>query len=303
MSHFTVLVVGDNAEEQLAPFEEDLKVVFTDSEDEYLLDYDTGSSTAYRDEDGKWRFDKDSCKLQYKDMYDTFEDFMLGWHGHKSRDAISVDGEIVFRYGYWSNPQTKWDWYQLGGRWTGFFTAKPDVVLDKTNIGSPGLFTDEALLQQVDRIKKGDIDIKAMQDAERTRASAHYDKFLAATNGLPIPFSFEEIKLQYVDIDDARSAYRNQPFIKAMRTELNSWACPFSVYYVNNGGKERYVEERVDTVYRTFAVLKDGVWYEKGKMGWFGYAANEDEDWDQKFNELWDSIPDDAYVSLYDCHV
>src|SRR5699024_9687342 len=32
---------------------------------------------------------------------------------------------------------------------------------------------------------------------------------------------------------------------------------------------------------KTFAVLKDGQWYEKGEMGWFGMSSNDKEkrDW------------------------
>jgi hypothetical protein len=236
-------------------------------------------------------------------MYDTFEEFMCDWHGHKSRAALTVDGEIVYRYGYWSNPKAKWDWYKLGGRWMGFFLATEGVDTTTFSRGTPGTFDNTADPNTFDRIKKGDVDIEVMQASERARASEHYDKFLAATNGLPIPLSFAEIKLQYVDIDDARSAYHDQPFIKAMHTTLDSWADPFTVYYVNNGGKDRYVEERVGTVFTTFAVLKDGIWYERGEMGWFGYAANIDAGWDLKFKKLWDSIPDDVYVSLYDCHI
>lgn len=30
-------------------------------------------------------------------------------------------------YGYWKNPNSKWDWYQIGGRWRGFFPVKKNI--------------------------------------------------------------------------------------------------------------------------------------------------------------------------------
>jgi hypothetical protein len=49
----------------------------------------------------------------------------------------------------------------------------------------------------------------------------------------------------------------------------------------------------------TYAVLKDGKWDERG----YGKDGYEDEDvWNKRFMEHWDSIPDDALVTIIDCH-
>ena len=55
----------------------------------------------------------------------------------------------------------------------------------------------------------------------------------------------------------------------------------------------------------TFAVLKDGQWYEKGSMGWFGSVAGNktDAQWSDEFIKLLDSLPDDALLSIVDCHI
>lgn len=59
MSHFTVLVIGDNPEEQLAPFHEfectgldDQYVIDMDETQEYREQYESETSTRCKDENG-----------------------------------------------------------------------------------------------------------------------------------------------------------------------------------------------------------------------------------------------------------
>jgi len=56
---------------------------------------------------------------------------------------------------------------------------------------------------------------------------------------------------------------------------------------------------------KTFAILKDGEWYERGKMGWWAIVTDEMEDdkWDAEFKKLIDGLPDDTLISIYDCHI
>lgn len=55
----------------------------------------------------------------------------------------------------------------------------------------------------------------------------------------------------------------------------------------------------------TFALVKDGKWYEKGEMGWWACVSNEKEqsDWNKEFNDLLESIPNDTLISVFDCHI
>ena len=76
MSHFTVMVIGDEPEKKLAPFQENN---MGDCPDEFL------------------QFTED-------------EDY-------------DVD-EKTGKKGYWNNPNSKWDWYSLGGRWSGMIKLK-----------------------------------------------------------------------------------------------------------------------------------------------------------------------------------
>jgi hypothetical protein len=67
--------------------------------------------------------------------------------------------------------------------------------------------------------------------------------------------------------------------------------------------KEDWCNQCLD--FSTFAVLKEGEWYERGEMGWFGIVDRElaAEEWDTKFYDLIDDLPGDTLLSVYDCHI
>ena len=55
----------------------------------------------------------------------------------------------------------------------------------------------------------------------------------------------------------------------------------------------------------TFAVVKDGKWYEKGKMGWWAMVADEKDQhtWEEEFKKLLAEVDDDTLISIVDCHI
>lgn len=137
MSHFTVLVTGENPKEQLAPFNEDVYAgspyaSFNDETDEYREGYENGFTDMVRLKSGEVlskyddRFrtrglfdqkfivpsDAKEITISHKERYGTFEKYCDEYYG-----ATENNG----RYGFWANPNAKWDWYKLGGRWGGFF--------------------------------------------------------------------------------------------------------------------------------------------------------------------------------------
>ena len=91
MSHFAVIVIGENWEKQLAPYSEELQI-------EPYLDED-GEETSY-------------------------------------------------------NPKSRWDWYVIGGRWTGYFPLKNGT---KGIIGRPGILTKPSMPGFADQARFCDI--------------------------------------------------------------------------------------------------------------------------------------------------
>jgi hypothetical protein len=56
-----------------------------------------------------------------------------------------------------------------------------------------------------------------------------------------------------------------------------------------------------------WAVVKDGVWYEKGKMGMFAMSDETDDeavDWDLNFFDRFiKDLPEDTVITVVDCHI
>lgn len=53
----------------------------------------------------------------YKEIYPTFEEYMKA----ENEDEFNEEAND---YGYWENPNARWDWCDVGGRWTNCITLK-----------------------------------------------------------------------------------------------------------------------------------------------------------------------------------
>lgn len=130
--HMTCLIAGKNYEEQLAPFQENN---MGDCPDEFL---DTYTYELEQDGDIEWLdFENEDEAKEY---------------------CKKVGAKFSPKNGHWSNSKARWDWYQVGGRWYGYFVKKADGYGEK---GSRSWMdvrpdTDDNC---VDIVRKGDIDI------------------------------------------------------------------------------------------------------------------------------------------------
>jgi hypothetical protein len=63
--------------------------------------------------------------------------------------------------------------------------------------------------------------------------------------------------------------------------------------------------ELIKPVTPTFAVLKDGKWYENGRMGWWGIVHDETpaQEWGDKFTELVADLSPETVVTVVDLHI
>lgn len=347
MSHYTLLIIGPDPEEQLKPFDENLRTDFEDKTEEYRKEYETEkvsefychSSSSWGQQITKETFeelkkskvgrviiydvkkldpmsylkrgskykgyyalenghrckgdqwfevdevlktthpDSEVCfegtvrlrkinaprQIYLKDKYPVYEDYLKDWHGI----------EDLEHQGYDFNPKAKWDWYQLGGRWTGFFKLKPQA---KGKVGDFSLVSEHrAKAGTADQARKKDIDFDRMKQDNFEEASKTYDEFEAK--------------------------YKNG--------ELQPGDGYFHYGVENAGDRDNYVPETRERYIKrvggisTFAVLKDGEWYEKGEMGWWGCVHDEkDPDaWKEQFNKLLEELPENTLLSVYDCHI
>lgn len=290
MSHFTVMIFGDNAEDQLAPFQENNMgtcpeeyMEFIDQTD-YLLD--------------EWESESKETKEKYGNDFDRYVE---EYHGYKK------DGETD-NYGYRDNPNKKWDWYQLGGRWAGFLKLKKGA---NGTVGKTGLFGTPAPSGTADAALKRDIDFKSMREDAAKAAGKTYDEVTGIV-GLTLhnmhgwKYVRETMFAGYIDA--AREYYNKQDAVVKLR-EWNQennhkygWGTDLEDFQVT---REQYCKSAADSACTTFAVIKDGEWYERGEMGWWGIVTDEKDqrNWDSEVAALLDELSDDTLISIYDCHI
>lgn len=327
MSHFTVLVIGPDVEGQLAPYQENnlggcprQYLEFHDVEDEYRKEYANDGVDMIEMEDGElvyeWdnRFKKGDFlnqetvipahlkrrHVKHSERYDSFGSFVEDWAGYEKDEALG-------RYGYWENPNAKWDWYQIGGRWTGFFKLKAGR---KGDVGEPGILTPIAQSGSADILTKGDIDFEAMRDEAGEKAAEEYDRAMKIIGHLPPNKTWEEMRGDDKDADKTSKKYWAQPRCRAWdekrRANWEGWPFAFDSspddYIIP---RDRFIKNARDAAGIPFALIKDGKWLGRGEMGWWACVSNEKdrETWNSVVANIIDGLPDDTPMTLVDCHI
>lgn len=320
MSHFTVIVIGENPDLQLAPYsEEDFEPqygVFEDTEEQDLLDYKEkpvevvdmpdGSVLYYRD-DVFAKIDPKTYQYEYtypegavirqgsfKELYSTFEEYMKKYNGISQRDPQKG------RYGYWCNPNAKWDWYSIGGRWTGYFKLKQGA---EGTLGRPGVFGNKPSDGWVDVVKLKDIDFEGMFEQSIKEANETYDEIDRVLKGRSLP-SWRAIRDKHgTNIEAARLEYNSLEVVQDMG-KANIFAFDGLAETFCNS-RQDYVQKRKNQTMVPYAMVMDGKWYQKGQMGWFGVSTNEmdDDQWNQEFWNIIFSLDPETQLTLIDCHI
>jgi hypothetical protein len=320
MSHFTVLVVTDNnatnedehyanVEEALQPFREydteiDEYVIWENETPEYIEEFKNAETTvpyifhngekfcSKYDEKITHFFIKDDPNdrwsnttftlpegyelrdLQVKEVYDSVEEYCRDWHGYE--DENFQDAQI----GRMTNPNSKWDWWQIGGRWEGMLLTKSG--------------------EKVDHAVKSDVDYETRMKQASHAAGIDYDEMQMIINGRVISSWVKcREELHPGNIDAARDTYNAQPAVVDLKAhdiwiEADDYATM---------SREEFCKSRADMSVSTFAVLMDGEWNERGNMGWFGCVSGESDTWKTDFTALLNAIPEDKVVTVVDCHI
>ena len=285
MSHFSVLVIGDHIEQQLQPYHE---FECTGVNDQYVQDVDVTNKVR---------------EVMVGNEPESLKD-ALDWHGladkmvsdesevdreddHKFGFAVVKDGQLIKAVRR-TNPNKKWDWWEVGGRWSGFLLQRGGM--------------------RVDQCLKGAVDFGSMRNEDGQAAGERWDKAHAALTEAGAPTVWRTWKQCHTedhkdDADKAREAYYAQPSVvaikKAFSDQLFLSADQFQV------SREQYVEAARNSALATYALVKDGQWFAKGCMGWFGMSDDKltQDEWYTKVNELLDSLPDDTLLTVVDCHI
>ena len=278
MSHFIVLVIGENPEQQLQGYHE---FESTGIDDRYVKNVDITKAVLSYAEDCGLTFGLEEYGLKNKVIKSKLDlDIMFK---HKYGYALVQDGKLIEAIQR-TNPNAKWDWYRPE---CGF------LLKDKT--------------KNFVALKK-DIDFETKITNARLEAQKEYDKFqiLLSSNNLKFPKTREECLAEFQTYIEANEFYSKQAAVKVFnkhKFEFKGpyYECPFSYF---GKSKEDFIErERYQGVV-TFAVVKDSQWFSRRENLWVSTSNDiSREDWNAKFWELVNSVPDDTMFSLYNCHI
>lgn len=305
MSHFTVLVIGENVEAQLQPFHE---FECTGCNDQYVLDEDITAEIQERIDDGETLDDAlGYYGLEEKIVDDESKVDTVGDDcDHKYGYAIVKDGVLIKAVNR-TNPNRKWDWYQIGGRWSGMLRLKPGAKgmngeRSWVNRGQPtdANYCDSAL--------KKDIDFTTMRDLACEEAAKRWDDAHAIIGDCTW-LTWKQVQAQITEgqgektvWDVRREFYHAQEALKALREKFDN---PFADLDEYLTPRFTFINAARNAAGTTFAVLKDGEWFEKGEMGWWGMVSDEKGQgvWNEQFAKLIDDLPDDTRLTVVDAHI
>lgn len=320
MSHFTVLVclpswAGDiNAEldKALEPFNENTAVPEYPHYEEGAPEEHWWYKSQVRE--GKWPHEGTP----------TWDQVVSDYSGSADEERLYLDDEgRVYTLSTY-NPRSKWDWWQIGGRWTRSLTSKVTAESPDARLliqGSPGTFgtstsavtPDGTLRCDGGPVRLMDFDRMRMEaEAEAARRYDVWEKICASTP--PLEYTWEqlrsEVQLKEITIEEARERYGAQPRIQAANARAEELgrgflAEPVEQEFILN--REDHLRQAYWSGVRAFAMLtKEGEWQEKGSMGWFGMSDDTPETRDRfvvQMNKYLDTLDPDDIVVMIDAHI
>lgn len=346
MSHATVMIKvtekrlaahgGDikaAVEEMMAPYDEgtedDRYRVFEDVEPEYRPQYNNESVTKIRTPDGDlvWPWDEryrvpgtfgtgsnshripDDCReeeVRLKDLYRTFDEFMTDYAGYTLNQGMG-------KYGHYTNPNKTWDWYQIGGRWRGFFPIRPG---SNAVVGDHGAFDNKAAPGRGDVVRLADIDMDAVAFETRAAASKFWRKwqdFLDGEQAAQDPFDgprMQALKIGLLRVEHGPAlsdhCQKAIPWAGTVAADdpRSSWHDVAKLI-----SEESFLAEYLPcfSPLKTYAALDNDGWHAPGKMGWFGCSSDDPGGYVKFAREfasrfITNAAPEDTLV-LVDYHI
>ncbi|MFD1884317.1 hypothetical protein [Paenibacillus wenxiniae] len=293
MSHFSVAVITpsmNDVERLLAPFQENNRgncpeeyLVFFDVEEEYRRSYETESAEYVEMEDGRLLSPYHSIfrttasqpmlrthevpshlkrvRIPHQEKYTTLDDYLMQHVGYSARD------EKTRKWGYWDNPNAKWDSWQIGGSWSNTLLLRSGEQVNAAPIKDI-FFIEQELGEGV----------------------------TVTIEDMPVPAALAT-KLKIC------LAHASQEWEKVMEGKGSDQP----EYYMNRyGDKQSFLREML-SVRTYAVVTPDGNWHAPGEMGRFGISSERPEEATQFNTSFYDTFIKDAdpehFVVIVDCHM
>ena len=223
---------------------------------------------------------EDSCRMKLlkscpvNQLY-TFEEYCLKYCGYEQWEG---------GYGYWNNPNARWDWFQIGGRFGGRFLVRNtagDVLGGKAKGAANGFkFVNGARMAEI---------------AWKEQRKCEYDGAVETYANLCEAFRTGNVQ-------------EFEPLATIRNDGIYSWT---ELLYKADETLEEYLDrvgvsatDRYPVSCYAFVDL-DGAWHSHGDMGWFGIASNEKEAraWHDEVQNFFASVGENDFLVMVDCHI
>jgi hypothetical protein len=311
MTHFTVLVAAKSPahlDELLAPYDEGKQVApYRDYEDGGPADY--WAVKHLREENG---LNPDDTTLTWQEVADCYNAKYRSDIEDNGNEGLRVDEEgRAYRISTY-NPDSKWDYWRVGGRWGGEFPIacghENEVLRPEADWDSP-----EAMpADHCDGGPKGALDLKRMRDDAERKARKDHREYTALVKGTPeaLPWSaFAENISEAVGYtpDQAQIEYNSQP--RVVRLKGSKWADPFGWDPITEFSvdEDAYAARQRARAVPGYALLTAaGEWVAPGEMGFWAMSTDgpaDRIDYCEKANAYIDALPDDMWLIMVDCHI
>lgn len=325
MSHFTVAVITKNnptneeLTKALQPYHEyectgfkDQYVVPVDETDEQMDSYNTDTveavfrngkciGTKY-DEQFKQFWQREGFGYSSNDKFVlpkkyelketnvneiySFVDYLTDYCGDNldgKYTELTNEGRFI-RY---TNPNSKWDWWQVGGRWDNMLLSIPNIPTNSCKISSL------------------DFQRKCRQLTEL--ANQEYDYFEQCIGTAPRVWKTWDDIVNDVDkvTDEIRAQYGDQPAVHQVTTNDSENKFKYRSLVLDDFlvSREEYVNISISSAFVTYNVLiatdEKNEWI-GGDMGWFGMGTKPDN-WNEAFHTILKEHQD-YYITIVDCH-
>lgn len=254
MSHFTVGVITRdpyNVDYLLRPYDENgtdyyIKELYMSKED-YINSY---------------KNEHPDTTLTDEQIYATANDMYTG---------VEEDGI----YDYY-NPDAKWDWYEIGGRWPNSLKVKKDAQFNMGgHYGKMGTPEGKGRYRWVDAAPLCEIEwdlMNTISPEQKKKASEFWDKYV----------------LNQDPNYDAKFAYKREYYLDRYKT------------------KEEYIKRT--NIFTTHDLLvEDREWITVGDMGWFGCDGSTYDSETDYIKQFYDIVKAPEYQNYWfvvvDCHI
>lgn len=246
-------------------------------------------------------------EVPMNEIYDSFDEYVRRYHGYE----LSPTG----KYGYYSNPNAKWDWYEIGGRWTGYWPTKEGT--EDVGIGQPGLMTEPAAEGRADVIRIRNVDFESAQRKTEERVEKFLKEYADYYETAEEPKGsnpwggprHDGLNVGLVDCLD-ENEITDEMRAKCKLVKWDRQPDRYDVVAPLPEGEE--LEEFKQFLYnqfndlRGYAYLDKNGWVEPGRMGWWASTDATPEtrkEYSQSFIEWLRSGDPDDWIVAVDCHI